>query len=265
MIKFGIEIETCCTIDDEKKYDSIYDFAPEYVEILSELAKKKKTEFEFLNVVNEDKIYNEITWMIDEDITVNCDNGIPVEIITPIMTQPEDFENIFQNIILDKKFTYISNDTQGIHINISHPKQDTLNFLKFWWYFEPLFLRFLSLKRQLKIEKYAKPLRKIFENFYDIEKSYEKYYKIADSKYSAVSVKKDRFEIRIIDGSMDCEFIMNWLKLCIGLLNISISKKFKEDKMTDDIKTMFENLFLYIKDKELKEYFEMLYEKNNGI
>ena len=154
MIKFGIEIETCCKIDSKKRYDSIYDFAPDYIQKLSKLAKKKEINFEFLNVVDEEKIYDEITWMIDEDITINCNNGIPVEIITPIMTKPEEFKNVFQNIILDDHFIYESNNSQGIHINLSHPKQDTKNFLQFWWYFEPLLLRFLSFERQQKIEKY---------------------------------------------------------------------------------------------------------------
>ena len=79
MIKFGIEIETCCKIDSKKRYDSIYDFAPDYIQKLSKLAKKKEINFEFLNVVDEEKIYDEITWMIDEDITINCNNGIPVD------------------------------------------------------------------------------------------------------------------------------------------------------------------------------------------
>jgi len=53
MIRFGIEIETCCKINNKKKYDSIYDFAPDYVKILSKLVKKKNIDFEFLNVVDE--------------------------------------------------------------------------------------------------------------------------------------------------------------------------------------------------------------------
>jgi len=72
---------------------------------------------------------------------------------------------------------------QILHINISHPQQDTLNFLKFWWFFEP---RFLPLERQQKIDK---PLRKIFKTFNDIKKSY---YKLSDSKYSSINVKEDR-------------------------------------------------------------------------
>ena len=264
MIKFGIEIETCCKIDSKKRYDSIYDFASDYIQKLSKLAKKKEINFEFLNVVDEEKIYDEITWMIDEDITINCNNGIPVEIITPIMTKPEEFKNVFQNIILDDHFIYESNNSQGIHINLSHPKQDTKNFLQFWWYFEPLLLRFLSFERQQKIEKYAKPLRKIFKTFNDIKKSYKKYYKLTDSKYSAINVKKDRLEIRIIDASMDCEFIMNWLKLCMGILKSSISNEI-EDIDDFDIKIMFKKLFLYIKDNELKKYFKMLYNKYNDI
>ena len=202
--------------------------------------------------------------MIDEDITINCNNGIPIEIITPIMTKPEDFENVFENIILDDCFTYESNTSQGIHINISHPQQDTLNFLKFWWFFEPLLIRFLPLERQQKIDKYAKPLRKIFKTFNDIKKSYKKYYKLSDSKYSAINVKEDRLEIRIIDPSINCEFIMNWLKLCILILQSSIIYEI-EDIDDFDIKIMFKKLFLYIKDNELKKYFKKLYENYNGI
>ena len=264
MIKFGIEIETCCKINSKKRYDSIYDFAPDYVKMLSKLAKKKDISFQFLNVVDEEKIYDEITWMIDEDITINCNNEIPVEIITPIMTRPEDFENVFQNIILDDHFTYESNTSQGIHINISHPKQNVQNILQFWWYFEPLLLRFLPLERQQKIEKYAKPLRKIFKNFNDIERSYKKYYKLTDSKYSAINIKKDRFEIRIIDSSMDSQFIINWLKLCIGILKNSILYEI-EDIEDFDIKTMFRKLFLYMKDTDLKIYFRTLYNNYNSI
>ena len=45
MIKFGIEIETCCKIDSKKRYDSIYYFASDYIQKLSKLAKKKEINF----------------------------------------------------------------------------------------------------------------------------------------------------------------------------------------------------------------------------
>jgi len=47
-----------------------------------------------LIVVDEEKNYDEITWMIDEDITINCNNGIPIEIITPIMKNLKMFFKI---------------------------------------------------------------------------------------------------------------------------------------------------------------------------
>ena len=214
--------------------------------------------------------------MIDEDSSLNCNktNFHPIEIITPVFRYTKQdldrFEKIF-NIINDKdEFTYETNKSQGIHINISHPNQDNLKFLKIWWIFEPIILRFIPFERQNCLEKFAKPLRNIFNEFKDIEKNYKDYYSsLAVSKYSAVSIRDDRIEIRIINPSMDINHILNWTKLCCHLLFLSIEYDTEEANYNIDINdntipSLFNDLFKYT-GKELENYYKSLYKLYNSL
>jgi hypothetical protein len=279
LINFGIEIETCSKLKNSKKeYDSYYDYIPDYIEKLNELIKTKTPLF--INAVCVlKKIYDNNTWMIDEDTSVSCDTNefYPIEIITPVFTyKKEDFDrftNIFKIIKNENEFMYETNKTQGIHINISHPKQDHLKFLKIWWIYEPIMLRFIPFERQNCLEKFAKPLRKIFKDLKDIEDNYKSYYDSKLSKYSAVSIRDNRFEIRIINPSMDIKHILNWTTLCCRLLFVSIEYDTKEENIEkkDDffindntVHTLFNDLFKYT-GEDLKDFYKILYKEYNSL
>ena len=282
-IRFGIEIETCIKDDTYKGPQDIYSFGPVLVKKLNNLIEESNLlpldvpvdKFVNLAEIHARKIYDNHTWMIDEDVTLSCNENdfITVEIITPVMSYEKSeiqrLENIFKNVL--NKFKYETNETQGIHINISHPQQNVLKFLQMWWYFEPLIIRFLPYKRQIRLTNIAKPLREIFPTFSDIKANYEKYYKGRDelgqlySKYSAVSVKDDRFEIRIIDPSMDVIHILYWTEFCCSLLYASIKYDITDINHIDDLRAVFGMLFFYIKNQDCNLYFQELYNRLNSI
>jgi hypothetical protein len=276
LINFGIEIETCSKLKNSKKeYDSYYDYIPDYIKKLNELSDNSL----FINAIYVlKKIYDKNTWMIDEDTSISCDKHefYPIEIITPVFTYKKEeferFKNVFKMIKNENEFMYEINKTQGIHINISHPNQDHLKFLKIWWIYEPIILRFIPFERQNCLEKIAKPLRKIFKDLKDIEDNYKSYYDSKLSKYSAVSIRDDRFEIRIVNPSMDIEHILNWTKLCCRLLFVSIEYDTKEDNINDNyffindntVHDLFNDLFKYT-GEDLKEYYKNLYKEYNSL
>lgn len=273
MIKFGIEIETCSKlVKSKKEYKSEYDYIPEYTDTLNSHFKTPL----FINVIDKQKVYDEHVWMIDEDSSVGCnENGFhPIEIITPVFRYTQHdidrFKHVFESITNKDEFCYETNKTQGIHINISHPNQNTLPFLQLWWIYEPLLLRFIPFERQTCLKKIAKPLRDIFSSFSDIEKDHKDYYKLTDSKYSAVSVRHDpdRFEIRIVNPSMDIHHILHWTNLCCSLLALSINvetivkEDVKEGISDETIKHLFETLPI---GKDTKTYFREWYNRYNSL
>lgn len=151
------------------------------------------------------------------------------EIVSPIIPFNvmglEFFSNVHTHVIMNKSFIYEVHTSQGLHINISHPQQDKVKFLQWWWYFEPLILLFVPVNRRNSI--YARPVRQVFVNYQDITAAnIAEYYALPDeppAKYTAVCVKDNRFEIRLIESSMDLQYIINWTWFLISFLHTSIT------------------------------------------
>jgi len=157
------------------------------------------------------------------------------EFISPVYDFPEGilelgkiFNNCFNNNII-----FEVNRSQGFHINISSSlmngetmmyKLNMLRFIKAWWYFEDVFFKLVDISRcNLRgAGTYCAPLRKQFTDYQDIENRWEKFYMNSmlkketvnkESKHMALSVKDNRFEIRIIEGTADITLMLNWIVL----------------------------------------------------
>ena len=273
--KFGLEIETCLYDNKDGKANDSWHYFPIYIEKINRILRDIGVDQLFYNnFLGNEKDYDDKKWHLDFDTSISCSGELtffPMEIVTPIINyRPESistFKKIYDKVIINRDFVYEINKTQGLHINLSHPLQNSLTFLQWFWYFEPVIIKFLPIYRQSKIFEQAKPLRMIFPTFKDIEKDYRQYYSNAQlSKYSAVSIKPSRFEVRIIDPGIEYIHLINWTNFLVELLWCSITKELKLISIdTDSISILFNELFDYIKNDELKEYFRSIYEKYNRI
>uniref|UniRef100_A0A6C0KVB1 Uncharacterized protein n=1 Tax=viral metagenome TaxID=1070528 RepID=A0A6C0KVB1_9ZZZZ len=194
----------------------------------------------------------------------NCEL-VPIELVTPIISWErnslKNFISTLDNVILNENFLYESNDSQGMHINVSFPAAVTTEgkekFLRLWWHFEPLIFRFIPEKR--RNSEYARPLRHTFESIDYLSDNWKDIYADPESrigKYNAVCVKSNRFEIRIVPSGMNKEHILNWLKLCVNLVFASTTKPIPENSESQTIQSLLASFFSsYVVDKDLETYF----------
>ena len=281
--KFGIEFETCVIDIVDGNVEDNFQYFPIYTKKANEILKENGIEEQLffdnsLDILNRE--YDEKTYRVEYDITVECksqfvhlDKKYPVhiiEIVTPIIgyykNSIDTFQKVYDNVIKHPDFLYEVNDSQGLHITISHPNHKTKNFLQFFWYFEPIIIRFLPFNRQLKLEGMAKPLRSQFTNFEDIDE------KIIKKKYSAVNVRKDSYEIRIINPDIYNYDHIYWVHLLIGLLWCSITIPIEKLDITksNDLVDLFKELFDILETtgtdySSMKKHFTDVYKKYNSI
>ena len=284
--KFGIEFEVCvCDYTLEHKLNQV-DFLNYYYSKIQEI----NSELELNVKVQSDPQPHRVkhvydSWFLTLDSTIECstsqneplsDGHIAfrpkehplapichfsgVEIVSPITRYtPSDMFNFFgfyEKVIFHKDFLYETHVSQGMHINISHPNMDNFKFLKLWWYFEPVIMTFLPQSRRENSVAMANPLRKIFKDYGLLIRFWEKYYKYPVSKFSAVSIKPDRIEIRIVDSNLIPLNIAMWVQFLVKLLHYSINI---ELVIVEDQDPTFDELFDdYIKDINVKEYFKSL-------
>jgi hypothetical protein len=248
-----------------RKYGEYYDVSPE--ELYTSYFATSDSSIECAEPLN---LSTNRTYKKKETFTAeNCDL-VPIELVTPIISlEKPSFDNFIStldNIILNENFLYESNDSQGMHINVSHPEAITIlgkeKFLKLWWHFEPLIFTFIPSKR--RESGYAKALRKVFPTLSELEATWKSVYSDPDDdlgKYNAISVKSNRFEVRIVPSGMSREHILNWLKLCIKLVYASVTKPcfIPEDEKRINLKKLISSLFDdYLEDEDLKAYFSGL-------
>jgi hypothetical protein len=276
-IRFGIEFEVC-VCDYEADLDVRDD---EYIHHLKEKFETKaaelSTDVTFIASPTQLFKHDYTSWLVSLDPTIECSKtqveiderhtGFrhlkldklckfhSAEIISPITNyKPRDIQKFFQvyeTILFQDNLVYEMNTSQGMHINISHPRQDPLKFLRFWWYFEPVILSFLPKERLDAVTHMARPLRRIFKTMEALEDNAGTYYRDGSSKFSAVSIKKDRFEIRVVDSNLIPQNIFMWLRLLTKLLYVSITEELDTD-VEPDMASLF---LLYINDKDVETYF----------
>jgi predicted GNAT family N-acyltransferase len=298
-ICFGIEFETCvCDKKNPGQQKGYHSFLRYYTGELQKLySKKLKNDTEIFKYIGESKSHRDYTiWAVTEDASIKCRNdnlypnisGInerisediyfndgnivecayePVELVSPIVSDLNmaDFFNIFENIIRDPTFQYQSNESQGMHVNVSHPRQNKLKMLKLWWCFEPIILQFIPAIR--RNSKFVKTVRSVFQNIQDIDAKWEDYYINPDeppAKYMTLCVKANRFEFRLVNANMSTAHLKAWVGLCSNLVYLSTLDTVQmPDTENKNSLELFEELFSddYIKDRGLKEYFAHIYEQ----
>lgn len=190
------------------------------------------------------------------------DTFYSVELISPKMTYTvdniSDFTRVLSQTVTHNDFMFEFNETQGLHINFSHPDQDMLKFLLCFYHFEPIIFQFIPEYRRDSI--FAIPLRKIFKSEEDLKLNYAKFYEHPDdapAKYTSLCAKQNRFELRVLPSNLNIHYINAWISLCCRLLFASVTRELRAGSTFDDL---FD--FIDVDGKypinDLKEYFENL-------
>lgn len=239
---FGIEFETCVC----DKNHSISDIST-YRDQLQHLSDASGLGIPF-KYTPDPSITDYGVWMVTIDRSIKCgrDDSVfitsnsqvqrdtscdfrGVELVSPKIAYTRDeytrFGAVLEKVVLNPHFTYEINKTQGMHINVSHPDQDKLKMLKAWWHFEPIILTFVPAER--RVSKFAVPLRERFRTIRDLENEWEDFFIDSEeppAKYTALCIKPNRFEVRIIPANMKVSHITAWLSFCIRFVFASITK-----------------------------------------
>lgn len=272
---FGIEFETCVCNRDDGKLNSDEDF----VTMLKKINKSVAV-FRFQEDPREDIDYTK--WSVTVDRSVRCRQpsgtyftqgkrtpdrcnqiNVPLELVTPIYNYKRDYEiftGILKDVIFSDEFVYESNDTQGMHINVSYLGRDydPLKVLEMWWYFEPVILKFVPVNR--RYSPYAEHLRKIFNTIDALRHDSQSFFENPDSppaKYTALCKKSNRFEFRLVHAEMTPDHILSWLGFCTRFIVASVDFVFPSDRNTGT----FDELFSIIGNDNIKRYFSEFYYK----
>jgi hypothetical protein len=253
-ISFGIEVETCFNIKDSATMHE--DIARlEYYNIFSNMLKYVRTGIDekyqehYSALFSNDKYFKSTDytkWNIISDETINCEANktsqyyylgeeitlptnkdfFPLEIVSPKLLYNigmKIYEDIWNNIIMSKNFYYCTNDSQGLHINLSYPKMNVNKFIYIWNdIVEEHVLRNLPEYRLEQLQIYAVPYKNRPYRY-----SRHNLYTYALQKHVPVGVRKDdfgneRIEIRVYQSTMNITEIMEWLTFCVYLLAISV-------------------------------------------
>lgn len=272
-ITFGIEIETCFhilgshIIEDSSARKNFYN-------CMSRKSKDLPNIFQWDLLSEDERSTTYDHWIIMPDTSVRCSskllkkkdricmrNGVkkplkdcddiyfyPVEIVTPKLKIGEKgvdiLYKVWQGWLFTDNIVYTVNDSQGLHINISHPDMNPENFLRWWTAFEPVIIQTLPLSRRNKLYTYARPISDVYkigeEKIPDIGKNIAiNFHKNRD--------KITRMEIRIGQGTVDFWEAYYWLMLCILFLVITINLK-NESLDISYIKHIRENPKIMVKE-----------------
>jgi hypothetical protein len=264
---FGIEIETCVHMLEEGDHRDPEKALAKYYRCLVKKSRGMGIKWETDPEALEDADFEPTSydsWRIQPDLSVGCSiktdqeedttcihrlhkkrlkycrkyDFFPVEIITPKLSVPRGFDEfitVWFGLIMGENFVYTSNTTQGLHINISHKKINSLRsiekFVGWWKTFEPIVLQILPQYRRVEGTSYAVPLT------HDSVQHTPTMELLTDprSKHFAINLQnvpsrvsdstqpnKTRLEVRIYQGSMDIYEIYYWAMFCIIFLNMSI-------------------------------------------
>lgn len=286
---FGIELETCiCAnkgplteIKQPIKYKKLARNI--YVDRLNEIARDNSINTTFRYEADPRKNVDYSLWTVTTDNSIKCSfqsvsdtipyeenykSGQPtircsnfsdsVEIVTPIYSYTKeghsDFCKVVENVLLNDEFTYTNNASQGMHVNVSHPGyyDNVTKTLQMWWYFEPLLVKFVRTYHRGSY--YVRMLRNIFPTFENVTNDCIGFYakpEVAPAKYTALCLKHNRFEFRIANARMTTDHIAGWLGLCVRF--VVSSQQFVKPEGADQ--GTFDELFKYIDNDEIKQYF----------
>jgi hypothetical protein len=212
---------------------------------------------EFKPVIH-DEILDYTKYNIIYDPTVKCDefdNNLPVkyyypkindkctfypiEIISKILpyNNYNDFKIIYDNVITNDNFTYMTNESQGLHVNISFENFDLkphiLKILSYWVYFEESILSFISPDRLTDINMWSKRLKGLVGPTGElVQDNWQEYYNHVKTdeddifnrmyiKSTAINIKHDGhyIEIRTTEGGIIYDFITEWTTFLVRFIS----------------------------------------------
>ena len=164
----------------------------------------------------------------------------PIEIVSPIFNFNEEpkfktLTNFYSNLIMNKNAIYMVNTSQGLHINISFEgvvlSDHIEKILKYWIYYENAFFSLVSEERRVEplfsrrmadlIGPNGKPVVEDWKDYFNQEDSIvDNQGNVTKLKYVALNIKQggNIIECRIVEGSMNLEFMKLWTELLIYFL-----------------------------------------------
>lgn len=154
-----------------------------------------------------------------------------VEIVTPKMPYYQGMitlTNVWNNVIMAPEFIYEVNPSQGLHVNISHPHLNFETFINTWMIIEPYILRNLPEQRFKRLKGYALPLTYPIEDDFEINRvGATPYQRALQNKNMAVAIRgydtpDARLEVRIYQGTMDLQEIVDWTGFCVFITATSM-------------------------------------------
>lgn len=230
-------------------------------------------------VTSDPTVFCKNTNMVDEQYSVkqnyrslNIPNTefYPVELVSPILNMStksspagEGFLVLFMiyfGWLMDKNLVYTVNESQGLHINLSHKDtpmtQYITKFLKLIYIMEPILINMIPEDRRFMLDPEEHLRYTSFENI-DLQALTE--------KNPIIKIHKNRLEFRIFDGTMIYHEIYYTTMFSILLLGSSII--LSEDQLNPllketDIKILFENLESFIGDTQTINFVIDKYNKN---
>lgn len=279
-INFGIEFETCFHILNhpyfENKPEDMITADKKILSALKDCFRAKNRNIEWsIREPKDGQEYNK--WILTSDDSIDCDNKdycivenreydiedckrlifYPTELITPILQGRFGLRillMVLSGIIAGSDIVYNMNDSQGLHVNLSHDRMSE-NFPRLWAYWEPIILQMIPKYR--RSTKFAIPVHdRITTDAKNVnELITEKYGSL--HYHSPTDFYYDRYEVRLYPGTMEIDHIVYWTILCMiimekSIVDFSITNQFHDEKYVNDF-------FEMVKDDSLKSFFGMLY------
>lgn len=203
-----------------------------------------------------------LTWGITTDSSIHCDEYqgkecarggrkvdcvvadkefFSLEIVSPIMQRLTTVTDVCA-ILSQPRFLWLINSSQGFHVTLSYDRLDPVNFIRFWLTFENVLESFIPEYRRSteyteNINNRIVVIREEVEEEYENreeelpdedvlnEIAIQRFLQQGEKRYS-VHVKGDHLiEIRIHEGTINCDVIRNWVHMCLLMVYASVSFK----------------------------------------
>lgn len=280
--KFGIELELCsCILGYSKGRDCISFQKYFAADLQSKMNSSKSVSKEQVDYIeDEEKTPLDYThWSVVEDTSLGCNTGTEdtpdsykyhkyklerartsglendkllgdcgqefcaLELVSRVLrfTELDVLHNVYK-LLFDARTIYEVNDSQGLHITVSHPNLDPEQLIELWVYYEEA-IRELLLKEERRSKestKYAMPIRDVFvsgKSEHGITRGvvgirdWKKWYYTEPTKtgkYSAMNIKRVpgqkeyMAEFRIAGSTLQWEEIYGWIELFCRMVTLSV-------------------------------------------
>jgi hypothetical protein len=193
-----------------------------------------------------------------------------IEIVSPILIPSKftDMYKVWMACILSSNLTYLINESQGLHVHLSHPRLDMNRFLKLWYALEEVIKNILPSYRRINLGSMAKDVRALC--VLDRNKRISINPDVQLLKFHAVNTsyyKPDscRLEIRVYPGTADFLEIYSWVNFCLLFACKSILTSEEELNRVLDMSYRDKVEYLFnqvIPDKRIAGYFSVKYNIN---